>query len=327
MANDPYRILGVKRTASTDDIKASYRKLARELHPDRRPGDKGAEDRFKAVSAAYTLLSDPALRKRFDAGEVDGDGNPKRGFRGFGAGFGGGFSRAAGARGADAYKRGQETKDDTKGDPAGTGAKSAGGFNGFFKDRKTRERAAIKTKGADVSYTLKVPFFEAARGADRTVRMTTGKTLRVRIPPGCENGQILRLRGQGMEGLGGGAAGDALVEILVEANAKFRVEGLDVHSEEAVTLPEAVQGARIEVETIHGPVRVTVPENSNTGTRLRLKGKGAQRPNAEAGDHYVTLKIVLPAGEDPELKAFVKKWAAKRPYTVRKASPAKTAAE
>lgn len=149
--------------------------------------------------------------------------------------------------------------------------------------------------------------------------MTSGKTLKVRIPTGTDNAQVLRLKGQGMNGIGGGKAGDALVEILIESDANFRADGLDVYSEEGVTLAEALLGGRIEVETIHGSVMVTVPENSNSGTKLRLKTKGIHRAGtAQRGDHYVSLQVVLPEGEDSELKKFVKKWINKRPYKVRK---------
>ncbi|MFC1673052.1 DnaJ C-terminal domain-containing protein [Pseudomonadota bacterium] len=309
---DPYRLLGLKRTASADDVKKSYRRLAREHHPDRRPGDPAAENRFKDISNAYSLLSDPTKRRQFDAGEIDVQGNRTA------------KSPGSGSHGYSAYRNnsaGPKTRHKTAGAKPGGPKKSR--FNGFF-----RERAMLKTKGADVSYTLKVSVLDAADGADKTVRMTSGKTLKVRIPPGTESGQVLRLKNQGMDGLGGGKSGDALVEILVEADTDFKTEGLDVHSEEPVTLAEAMLGGRIEVQTSHGPVMVTVPENSNTGTKLRLKGRGMHRPGSSTrGDHYVTLKVVLPKGNDEELKKFVKKWSAKHPYSVRTETLKRTAAE
>lgn len=313
---DPYRTLGVKRTASTDDIKTSYRRLARELHPDRKPGDKRAEERFKDISSAYHLLSDPAKRRKFDAGEIDAMGNRRPGFNG---GFGGGFGDSA-AGGYDAYRRHGNAGPRPK-------KSSKNPFNSFFKDRPGKTQS-IKAKGADVQYTLKVSLMDAAQGAEKTVRMTSGKTLKVRIPPGTETGQTLRLKAQGMAGLGGGVSGDALVEILVENDAQFRTEGLDVYSEEPVTLAEALLGGRIEVRTIHGPVLVTVPEGSNTGTKLRLKAKGVHKSGTTTrGDHYVSLKVVLPDGDDVDLKKFVKKWSSKHPYTVRKETLKRTAAE
>lgn len=314
--NDPYRALGVKSTASADDIKKAYRRLAREHHPDRRPGDKRAEERFKDIASAYDLLSDPAKRRQFDDGEIDAHGNAMRHGR---AGFG-----SSSAYGYDTYKRHGNT---------GPRTEKSRPFGSFFKDRakphssKTkanpeRKRQSIKAKGADVNYTLKVSFLDAALGADKAVRMTTGKTLKVRIPAGCENAQVLRLKGQGMTGIGGGKAGDAMVEILVQDHDAFHTDGLDIHSEEAVTLGEALLGGRIEVRTIHGPVLVSVPEGSNSGTKLRLKAKGIHKPGhatdkAVRGDHYVSLKIVLPDEEDSDLKKFVKKWISKKPYSVR----------
>jgi len=317
MSHDPYRTLGLPRSTTPEQIKSSYRRLAREWHPDAKPGDKAAENRFKDISNAYALLSDPAKRRKFDAGEIDAGGNPRAGASGHGyeayrrnpssAGFGFGRGKAGG---------GQDKN-------AGANAHKKSRFNGFFRDK-----TSIKAKGADISYTLKVSLSEAALGADRTVRMTSGKTLKVRIPAGTETGQTLRLKGQGMAGLGGGKDGDALVEILIDDSGDFTADGLDIHSEEPVTLDEAVLGARIEVRTIHGPVLVTVPEGSNTGTKLRLKGKGRHKPGTSVrGDHYVTLKVVLPKGADPELKAFVRKWAAKKPYRVRAETLKRTAAE
>ena len=316
MTPDPYRTLGVAKSATPEQIKVAYRRLAREHHPDTQNGDKAAESRFKDISNAYGLLSDPAKRRRFDAGEIDAGGNPRPGSQaggygtykrntssgGFGFGFGAGKASDAKPGAKPGAEPGAKPEEDKK-----------SRFNAFFRDKPS-----IKAKGADVSYTLKVSILDAAMGAEKTVRMTTGKTLKVTIPPGTENGQVLRLKDQGMKGLGGGKSGDALVEILIEAGGAFTADGLDIHSEEPVTLPEAVLGARIEVQTIHGPVLVTVPEGSNSGTKLRLKGKGSQRTGSDVrGDHYVTLKVVLPKDEDGAFKAFVKKWAAKNPYRVR----------
>lgn len=304
MTPDPYTVLGLPSTATHDQIKSAYRRLARENHPDHKPGDKRAENRFKDISNAYALLSDPAKRRQYDEGEIDANGNQRRGFGGQHSGY-------------DAYKRNASA---AKG-PHKKNAKSR--FSDFFRDKPS-----IKAKGADVSYTLKVSIKDAALGAEKSVRMTTGKTLKVRIPSGTEDGQVLRLKGQGMAGMGGGKDGDALVEILINPDGLFKSDGLDIHSEEPVTIAEALLGGRIEVKTIHGPVLVSVPEGSNTGTRLRLKGKGVHRPGAEArGDHYVTLKVVLPKGQDDELKGFVKKWSAKKPYSVRTETLKRSAAE
>lgn len=309
---DPYSALGVKSTASPEDIKKSYRRLAREHHPDHKQGDKRAEERFKDISTAYDLLSDPIKRRKFDSGEIDAMGNRRAGFGGASHGY-------------DAYKRNPNA-----GPNANRGRKNP--FNTFFKDRPHKDRQSIKAKGADVSYTLKVSFLDAALGANKAVRMTSGKTLNVRIPAASETAQVLRLKGQGMAGMGGGGNGDALVEIIIQNDAQYRSEGLDVYSEEAVTLGEALLGGRVEVQTIHGPVLVTVPEGSNSGTKLRLKAKGIHRPTSpkaasQQGDHYVSLKVMLPEDEDSELKKFVKKWIGKRPYKVRKETLKSTSAQ
>jgi len=316
MMIDPYSALGVKSTASPEDIKKSYRRLAREHHPDHKQGDKRAEERFKDISTAYDLLSDPVKRRKFDTGEIDAMGNRRAGFGGASHGY-------------DAYKRNPNAGPNA-GPNANRGRKNP--FNTFFKDRPHKDRQSIKAKGADVSYTLKVSFLDAALGANKAVRMTSGKTLNVRIPAASETAQVLRLKGQGMAGMGGGGNGDALVEIIIQNDAQYRSEGLDVYSEEAVTLGEALLGGRVEVQTIHGPVLVTVPEGSNSGTKLRLKAKGIHRPASPKapslqGDHYVSLKVMLPEDEDSELKKFVKKWIGKRPYKVRKDTLKQTADE
>ncbi|MCC7017636.1 MAG: J domain-containing protein [Rhodospirillales bacterium] len=286
---DPYAVLGLRRGASAEEIKASYRRLARELHPDRRPGDARAEEKFKHVSAAYALLSDSEMRKRYDRGEVDASGAP-RGRRGASSPFGASSSR----EGAQARRH---------------------PFDRFFRDRATN--AGIKVNGANVDYTLAIKFLEAARGAVKHVSMTNGKRLKVTIPPGTRAGQVLRLRGQGMPGLGGGAPGDALVEVAVQPHPVFQADGDDIRAELPVTLAEAVLGGRVEVETIDGPVVVTIPEGANTGTILRLKGKGLAKDADRRGDHYAVLKIVLPPRPDPELVEFVRAWNARRPYKVR----------
>ncbi|PHS78816.1 MAG: molecular chaperone DnaJ [Rhodospirillaceae bacterium] len=293
MTLNPYHTLGLAQRATPADIKAAYRKLARKYHPDSNSGLAQAEDRFKEISNAYSLLSDPIQRRKYDDGEIDGDGHA--------------FARSQNhAEAYSSYRRTAQTS-------AGAKAKKSR-FNSFFKDHKS-----IKAKGANVSYTLNISFLEAAAGVHKTVRMTTGKTLKVQVPAGTEYGQVLRLKNQGMMGMGGGLAGDALVEIKIIEDTTFKSEDLDVYSEEAVTLSEALLGGRIEARTIHGPVIITVPEGSNSGTKLRLKGRGLQRPKStKRGDHYVTLKVVLPQKGDADLKRFVKKWAAKKPYSVRK---------
>ncbi|HEB79010.1 MAG TPA: hypothetical protein ENI79_00855 [Rhodospirillales bacterium] len=279
---DPYKILGVSPNVDQDEIKKAYRKLARELHPDSDPKNPWAEDDFKELSAAYDLLSHPEKRAQYDRGEIDASGAKRRRAR----------SRS-GPR---------------------SGAKNP--FESFFKKRAAREKSGAKAPGANVSYTLKVGFREAVRGVTKRVSMTNGKRLDVRVPPGTKDGQTLRLKGQGMPGIGD-QAGDALVTILVEPDKRFRRQGDDIHSELAITLPEAVLGGKVEAPTIDGLLSVTVPAGSNTGSMLRLKGKGVARDGKERGDHYVKLQVILPAKPSKELIEFVKKWEAKHAYNVR----------
>jgi len=293
VASDPYETLGVKKNASQDEIRKAYRKLAKKLHPDLNPGDRKAEDQFKAITAAYDLLGDEDKRARFDRGELDASGNERpqqryyRDFQGTDAG-------------ASAYGGGRAYEDfadmtDLFGDIFGSraSARASGGF---------------RMRGADARYALSVDFLEAVNGATRRITLPDGTTLDVTIPPGTNDGQVLRLRGKGGEGHGGGAAGDALIAVEVRPHPYFTRKGDDIEVELPITLAEAVLGARLDVPTPTGPVRMSVPKGSNTGTRLRLKGKGVTRATGKAGDEYVTLKVVLPDQPDAELEEFVRRW-------------------
>ncbi len=288
--SDPYTVLGVSRNAPQSEIKKAFRELARRLHPDSAPDDPGAEEKFKDVSRAYELLSDPKKRAEYD------DGWPPSGASG--------FRGAYGARGR----------------PGGAGRRWRSGgnpFEEFFRQRAARERTSIKVKGANVSYNLRVDFLDAARGAKKRVKMANGKKLDVTVPPGTIDGQTFRLKGQGLAGIGGGEAGDALVEIEVAPHDFFRRHGTDIRVEIPITLQEAVAGGKIDAPTIDGDVSLTLPEGSNTGTVLRLKGKGLVTDNGGRGDQYVTLKVILPKKPDNALLDFVRKWGPKNPYSVR----------
>jgi DnaJ-class molecular chaperone len=296
---DPYKTLGVKRQASADEIKKVYRKLAKKLHPDLHPGDEKIADEFKRVSSAYQLLSDPEKRARFDRGEIDASGQE----RPQGAFY---RSYAEGAHGAK-YQ-----------DPFGF----AGTVNieevlgDLFASRRGQPRG--RRRGSDVSYTLRVSFLDAARGAKRRVRLPEGKGLEVTIPEGTEDRQTLRLKGQGGPGIGGGPRGDAYVEIHIEPHPFFVRKDTDIHIEVPVTLPEAVLGGSITVPTIDGKVTLKLPKGSNTGSTFRLKGKGIHaRKTKQRGDQYVKIRVVLPDRIDPKLESLVKKWAKTHPYNVR----------
>ena len=299
---DPYKTLGVDRKASAEEIKAAYRKLAKKLHPDVNPGDEKIEQRFKEVSQAYAILSDPGMRARYDRGEVDASGQEKAA-GGFYRGYGG-RAGAGGAR-AQPFDFGEEISvEDIFGEFFGAAGRAGG-----------RRRAPEKTP--DSHFSVQVSFEEAARGATKRVRLGGGKTLDVKIPAGMESGQSLRLKGQGQPGRAGAAAGDALIEVQVEDHAFFRRQGLDIHLELPITLQEAVLGGEVTVPTLDGKVAMKIPAGSNTGITLRLKGKGI-RSGDKAGDQYVSLKIVLPDRQDDQLRDFVKRWAGFNGFDPRK---------
>ncbi len=291
MSWDPYSVLGLGRTATADDIRRAYRKLAKELHPDVRPGDKQAEERFKRATAAFNLLSDPVTKSRFDRGEIDADGNEQMAFgsrprqsqrahAGAGAGMGGGAGAAN-----DAFDLG-----DIFSDLFGPGFGAGRGYS--------------RMRGRDIRFSLDIDFLDAVNGAKRRVSLAEGRTLDIAIPPGVESGQVLRLKGQGGAGVQGGPAGDALVELSVRPHAFFRREGQDIHMDLNISMTEAVEGGRVQAPTPSGPVTLTVPAGSNTGKVLRLKGKGV----AGQGDQFVRLQVMLPDAPDEDLRKFVKKW-------------------
>ena len=305
---DPYEVLGVQKTDSDATIRTAYRKLAKRFHPDVNPGKPEAGERFKEISAAYDLLGDKDKRARYDRGEIDAAGNevpPQRPFyRDFGDAQGAGkyhgnfdpedlesiFAHAFGAGGPFAGATGQ----------AGPGGGAGGGGRRF------------SARGADAHYTLTVGFLDAANGTMRRITLPEGRTLDVRIPAGVSDGHVLRLRGQGMPGLGDGPAGDALVEIAVAPHPLFRREGDDIIIELPVTVQEAVLGASLEVPTIAGKVRLTIPPGSGTGTRLRLRGRGIRH-----GHQFVQLHVVLPPGQEPALAEFLREWQPERPFNPR----------
>lgn len=287
MSSDPYQVLGVQRTASQTDIQKAYRKLAKKLHPDLNPGDKAAEERFKDLSGAYDLLGDPEKRARFDRGEIDASGaeRPARHF----------YRDYAGEAG-HAY-----TNDAGFADFAGMDDTLS---ELFGRARRGNARAG----GRDQHYQLELDLLDAVNGGKHKITLPDGSVLDVSIPPGTRDGQVLRLRGKGATGSGGGPSGDALIEIGVHPHHLFTRKGNDIHIEVPVSLKDAVLGGKITVPTTTGDVSVTVPKWSNTGRVLRLKGKGVPRPGGNRGDEYVSLKIVLPDKPDTELQRFIEQW-------------------
>src|SRR6056297_2989558 len=305
MGEDPYEVLGVKKTATQDEIKKAYRKLAKKLHPDLHPGDAGKKAEFQAVAAANDLLSDPEKRKRYDAGEFVARGHerPER----------------------PSYHQYADQEAGRRYDP-GAGM---GGFqdaSDLFSDLFGRRRAGgggqyrqeFHARGQDARYHLDVDFLDAARGTKRSVTMPDGKAIEITVPPGLKDGQTLRLRGKGGAGFGDGPPGDALVTIGVLSHPVFTRDGDDIEMELPITLDEAVLGAKVDVPTISGMVSMSVPKGASSGRRLRLKGKGIVRASGKAGDQNVRLKIVLPDRMDGELEELAKRWREQSDFDPRK---------
>ena len=294
---DPYSTLGVARDATEAQIKKSYRKLAKELHPDTNPDPKAAE-RFARVTAAYDLLGDKDKRARFDRGEIDGDGNPANPFAG-GRGGSGGF-RPASAGGAEFG--GGDLGDIFEGLFGGAGQRG-GGFSGFGG------HSAPPTKGANVSYRLTVPFIDAAAAKPQRITLKDGKTIDLKLPAGVDSGTQVRLAGKGQQGPGGN--GDAIVTIEVGSHRHFTRDGDHVRLDLPITLKEAVLGGPVRVPTVEGPVMLGVPVGATSGKVLRLKGRGFTGKSGMRGDQLVTLMVDLPAS-DAELARFVESWSDSR---------------
>ncbi len=314
---DPYEVLGVSRSASAEEIKKAYHKQAKLYHPDRNAGDRKAEAKLKEANAAYDILGDKDKRHRFDAGEIDASGQERvynyQNYRP----HSGSTKRGAGAK--RWFDENDFSTEDILNDLFGGGKRGRGGFGGFAGMGMGGESGEDTLRpGKDVNYTLKIPFIEAALGGKRSIQLAGGKEVALTIPPGTTNGAKLRLKGQGVSARTGGAAGDAYITITVDPHPLFRREGDDINCEVPVALNEAVLGATIRVPTLTGLVDVKVPKNSNTGTVLRLRGKGVPRAGGEAGDQYVRLKVVLPDEPDDNLISFLQKWSSASGFNPRK---------
>lgn len=289
--DDPYKILGVERDADAAAIQKAYRKLAKLHHPDLNPGKPEAAAKFQEISAANALLSDADKRAAFDRGEIDAEGTPQAP-RGFYRDHGDRTDRAK-------YQSEPSFGDDD--------------LESLFRNAfGQRPRGGFAMRGADLHFTLSVGFVEAAKGGIKRLTLPEGGTLDVTLPAGIGDGQILRLKGKGAPGDGGGPAGDTLIEISMNPHPFFRREGKDVIVELPITIQEAVVGAKVRVPTVDGPVTLTVAPRSNSGTRLRLKGRGV------AGGHqFVELKIVLSPSDEPALQAFLADWKPAHPFDPR----------
>lgn len=298
---DPYKTLGLSKTASQDEIRKAYRKLAKETHPDLNPGNAEAERRFKEIAAANDILSDPDKRKRFDAGEIDESGAemPERRY----------YREYAEADPGMRYAR-----------RAAPGAGNGFGADDVFADLfggggSARFRAA----GSDVHYSLEIDFLDAVNGTHKVVAMPDGKTLDINIPAGLRDGQTLRLKGQGRPGHGGEPAGDAYVDVIVRPHADFKRDGHDIRSVLPISLGEALNGASVRASTVDGAVDVKIPKRAKSGTTLRLRGKGVPHgKGGSRGDHMIELLIVPPENPDDALAAFMAEWEATHPQHPRK---------
>ena len=289
MAGDPYQELGVSRGASADEIKKAFRKLAKDYHPDKNPGDAAAEDRFKRITAAFDLLGDAEKRAKFDRGEIDADGREQ--YRGFSGGSrgGGGFGQGGfGGGGARTTFDDIDLEDIFGGMFGGGGARPRGGA------------ARGPARGQDVRASLEISLEDSIQGSTRRIQFSDGRTLDVTIPKGADDGQVIRLKGQGVPSPRGGPAGDALIELKIAPHALYQRDGADLTMDLAVPLADAVLGGKVAVRTPDGVVNLTVPKGSNSGQMMRLKGKGAFA-GGRRGDLKVRLMIQLPGQDVPEL--------------------------
>lgn len=329
---DPYSVLGVPRSATEDDVKQAFRSLAKRFHPDTAEGASDKGRRFKDLSIAYEILSDPAKRRSYDRGEIDAHGNPRGNYtprpereeperdahaetttkngkngahvngEGSSSAFRSAFERAFGGGSTNEKKSRVEDL-----------------FSEFFGERSSGRKRPSPGKGLDSHYDLSVTFEEAALGGTRRVKLPGGKRFDVKVPIGVREGQNIRLRGLGEPGIPGGQAGDAMITISIEPHPYYRREGRDIHLDLPITLNEALHGAKVKVPTLNGSVTMVIPPGSNAGQLFRLKGKGIPAHSIRAaGDQFVTLQVVLPDQADQNLSEIVKRWEAAHPYDPRK---------
>jgi DnaJ-class molecular chaperone len=323
---NPYQVLGVQPQASADEIKKAFRKQAKRLHPDANKNDPKAAVKFAELNAAYEIVGDEDKRKAFDRGEIDAEGKPRfQGFEGFGA-------RPQGGRGREAHF---ETFSFGPEGFSRSGSGPGGGFGAFedilssvFGGRRNGARVDLGGEftpddfgpppaGRDISAEATITLVEAAHGTNKRVRLPTGKDVEVKVPAGLSDGQQIRLKGQGLAGLPGGTAGDALITVRVAPHPHFKVEGANLRVEVPITLYEAVLGGKVRVPTLDGAVELAIPAGTNAGRTFRLKGKG-MKTKAGTGDLFATVRIVLPERSDPELEELMRAWQEEKPYNPRR---------
>ena len=312
---DPYSVLGVPKSASEKDLKAAYRKLAKAHHPDQNQDDPKAHAKFAEVSSAYDFLTDKDKRAAFDRGEIDADGTPR--FGGFARGNPGARPGQGGAgTGFSAEDILKEFMSGFGGQPRGTtrGPAGAGGsWDPFAGSSGGGAGRSPQGRGEDINATATITLEQAHSGGSVPLRMPTGKTLNVKLPDKVEDGQQIRLKGQGHTSPYGGEAGDAIVTVKFERHKQFRRDGADLRVDVPITLYEAVLGGKVRVPTLEGSAELNLPPAVNTAKALRLKGKGLHG----GGDLYATLRVVLPETGDPDLESLMRFWRDQKPYRVR----------
>jgi DnaJ-class molecular chaperone len=301
---DPYEALGVPKTASAAEIKAAFRKQAKQCHPDTHPGDTKKAAKFREISTAHEVLSDKAKRAQYDRGEINADGSQRAQQRQ--------YQHAGQRAGGAPFGFEADGNDDFLSEF----------FSGLRGGGRRQTRAQTRAKGEDMRYRLNAAFVDAAKGGKQRITLPNGKTLDVNIPAGVQEGGQIRLRGQGEPGAGGGPAGDVLIDITIAPHPLFVRDGDDIHLSLPISLQEAVLGAKIAVPTIDGPVTLNVAKGANSGSKLRLAGKGCVKSTpkggtATRGDQIVTLQVKLPDKPDAALSAFIKDWVPEHEYDPR----------